>query len=100
MNKNLDPDKSELTTDDQEVEKALRPKAIDDFMGQPKIVDNLFVFIEAAKQRSESLDHVLLHGPPGLGKTTLSHIVANEMNVNIKITSGPVLEKPGDLAGL
>ena len=75
---------------------ALRPKAIDDFMGQPKIVDNLFVFIEAAKQRTEALDHVLLHGPPGLGKTTLSYIIANEMNVNIKITSGPVMEKPGD----
>ena len=99
MNPNLDPDK-ELSTEDQEVERALRPKAIDDFMGQPKIVDNLFVFIEAAKKRSESLDHVLLHGPPGLGKTTLSYIIANEMNVNIKVTSGPVLEKPGDLAGL
>jgi len=99
MNPNLDPDK-ELSTEEQEVERALRPKAIDDFMGQPKIVDNLFVFIEAAKKRSESLDHVLLHGPPGLGKTTLSYIIANEMNVNIKVTSGPVLEKPGDLAGL
>jgi Holliday junction DNA helicase RuvB len=69
-------------------------------MGQPKIVDNLFVFIKAAKQRNEALDHVLLHGPPGLGKTTLSYIIANEMNVNIKITSGPVMEKAGDLAGL
>ncbi len=100
MNENLDPDKSNLTDAELEVEKALRPKELDDFMGQPKIIDNLFVFIEAARQRNEALDHVLLHGPPGLGKTTLSYIVANEMKVNIKITSGPVLEKPGDLAGL
>jgi len=100
MNKNLDPDKENLSGSEIEVERALRPKAIDDFMGQPQIVDNLFVFIAAAKQRNEALDHVLLHGPPGLGKTTLSHIVASEMSVNIKITSGPVLEKPGDLAGL
>ncbi len=100
MNNNLDADKEQLSPEELEVEKTLRPKAIDDFMGQPKIVDNLFVFIEAARQRSESLDHVLLHGPPGLGKTTLSYIIANEMGVNIKITSGPVMEKPGDLAGL
>src|ERR1700731_4208174 len=100
MNKNLDPDKEQLDPEEIEVEKALRPKVIDDFMGQPKIVDNLFIFIAAARQRAEALDHVLLHGPPGLGKTTLSYIIANEMNVNIKITSGPVMEKPGDLAGL
>ncbi len=99
-NPNLDADKENLSSTDAEVEKALRPKALDDFMGQPGIIDNLFVFIEAAKKRGEALDHVLLHGPPGLGKTTLSHIVANEMKVNMKITSGPVLEKPGDLAGL
>lgn len=100
MNPNLDADKDNLNKSDVEVEKALRPRALDDFMGQPGIIDNLFVFIEAAQKRSEALDHVLLHGPPGLGKTTLSHIVANEMKVNLKITSGPVLEKPGDLAGL
>jgi Holliday junction DNA helicase RuvB len=100
MNRNIDPDKEHLSTDELEVEKALRPKALDDFMGQPKTIDNLFVFIEAARKRSEALDHVLLHGPPGLGKTTLSHIIANEMKVNMKVTSGPVLEKPGDLAGL
>lgn len=100
MNDNLNPDKDHLTPAEAEIEKALRPRALDDFMGQPRIIDNLFVFIEAAKRRNEALDHVLLHGPPGLGKTTLSLIVASEMNVNIKITSGPVLEKPGDLAGL
>lgn len=100
MNPNLDPDKEKFSPEDSEVEKALRPRSISDFQGQPQIIDNLFVFIEAAKRRGEALDHVLLHGPPGLGKTTLSHIVANEMGVNMKITSGPVLEKPGDLAGL
>jgi Holliday junction DNA helicase RuvB len=82
------------------VEKALRPKLLDEFSGQPKIVENLQVFIQAAKQRGEALDHLLLHGPPGLGKTTLSHIVANELGASMKMTSGPVLEKPGDLAGL
>lgn len=100
MNLNIDPDKSNLSPEEVEAERALRPKALDDFIGQPKTIDNLFVFIEAAKRRNEALDHVLLHGPPGLGKTTLSYIVANEMQVNIKVTSGPVLEKPGDLAGL
>jgi Holliday junction DNA helicase RuvB len=82
------------------VEKALRPKMLDEFSGQRKIVENLQVFIQAARQRGEALDHVLLHGPPGLGKTTLSHIIANELEVSLKMTSGPVLEKPGDLAGL
>lgn len=100
MNSNLDPTSGNLNKEEQEIDKALRPKALDDFMGQPKVIDNLFVFIEAAKRRSEALDHVLLHGPPGLGKTTLSHIISTEMNVNMKVTSGPVLEKPGDLAGL
>jgi len=82
------------------IEKALRPKLLDDFNGQQKIVDNLQIFIQAAKQRGDALDHVLLHGPPGLGKTTLSHIVANELEASMKMTSGPVMEKPGDLAGI
>ncbi|MCE7923473.1 MAG: Holliday junction branch migration DNA helicase RuvB [Haliscomenobacteraceae bacterium CHB4] len=82
------------------VEKALRPKLLDEFSGQRKIVENLQVFIQAAKQRGEALDHLLLHGPPGLGKTTLSHIVSNELGASLKMSSGPVLEKPGDLAGL
>jgi holliday junction DNA helicase RuvB len=89
-----------LTPEDRQIEKALRPKYLDDFKGQPKIVDNLKVFIEAARQRSEALDHVLLHGPPGLGKTTLSYIISAELGTNLRMTSGPVLEKPGDLAGL
>ncbi|MCR9011389.1 Holliday junction branch migration DNA helicase RuvB [Gabonibacter chumensis] len=85
---------------EKELEKALRPLTFRDFQGQKKIVDNLEIFVQAAKMRDESLDHVLLHGPPGLGKTTLSAIIANELGVGIKITSGPVLDKPGDLAGL
>ncbi len=99
MNPNLEPNKS-ASAGEQEVERALRPRQIAEFTGQPQIIENLFVFIGAAKMRGEALDHVLLHGPPGLGKTTLSHIIANEMGVGIKVTSGPVLEKPGDLAGL
>ena len=100
MNENLDATGDYLTNTEKEIEKVLRPVAFDDFAGQKKVVENLKVFVEAAKLREESLDHVLLHGPPGLGKTTLSHIIANELNVGIKISSGPVLDKPGDLAGL
>ncbi|MDE6786165.1 MAG: Holliday junction branch migration DNA helicase RuvB [Muribaculaceae bacterium] len=85
---------------DRDIEKALRPLSFDDFAGQDKIVANLRVFVQAARMRGEALDHTLLHGPPGLGKTTLSNIVANELNVGFKVTSGPVLDKPGDLAGI
>ena len=88
------------TQTDREYENALRPLSFDDFSGQHKVVDNLRVFVEAARLRGEPLDHTLLHGPPGLGKTTLSNIIANELGVGFKITSGPVLDKPGDLAGL
>jgi len=100
MNENLDPRGDHLSQAELEIEKVLRPAEFKDFSGQAKVVDNLKVFVEAAKQRDEALDHVLLHGPPGLGKTTLSHIIANELGVNIKVTSGPVIDKPGDLAGL
>ncbi|MBL7870079.1 MAG: Holliday junction branch migration DNA helicase RuvB [Cyclobacteriaceae bacterium] len=89
-----------LSAAEKEIEKALRPLTFSDFTGQQKIVDNIKVFVQAAKQRAEALDHVLLHGPPGLGKTTLSFIIANELESHIKITSGPVLDKPSDLAGL
>ena len=99
-NPNLDPSQEHLSTEERQVEKVLRPRELQDFSGQPKIVENLKVFIQAAKLRGEALDHVLLHGPPGLGKTTLSHIIANEMGATLKLTSGPVLEKAGDLAGL
>ena len=100
MNDNLDANADNLTPSDKEVERALRPVEFDDFSGQESVVDNLRVFVQAAKQRQESLDHVLLHGPPGLGKSTLAHIIANDLGVNLKVTSGPVLDKPGDLAGL
>jgi len=90
----------EETPGEKEFEKALRPLSFGDFAGQDKVVENIKVFVQAAKQRNEPLDHVLLHGPPGLGKTTLSHIIANELQSSLKITSGPVLDKPSDLAGL
>ncbi len=96
----LSPDGEGMEPEEVEFEKALRPLSFDDFTGQNKVVENIKVFVMAAKQRAEPLDHVLLHGPPGLGKTTLSHIIANELGSNIKVTSGPVMDKPGDLAGL
>jgi Holliday junction DNA helicase RuvB len=99
-NLNLNNDKSALTPADKEFENNIRPAAIEEFSGQPQLIENLRIFIKAAKMRGEALDHILFHGPPGLGKTTLSRIVANELGVNIKETSGPVIEKPGDLAGL
>jgi Holliday junction DNA helicase RuvB len=99
-NQNLNTEKTSLSAADKEFENNIRPAHISDFAGQDQIIDNLKIFIKAAKMRNEALDHILFHGPPGLGKTTLSRIVANELGVNIKETSGPVIEKPGDLAGL
>lgn len=100
MNENLDPTGESFSPEEMDIERALRPLDFEDFAGQDQVLDNLKVFVEAANQRGEALDHTLFHGPPGLGKTTLAHIVANELQVNIKVTSGPVLDKPGDLAGL
>ena len=100
MNQNLDPTNENLSSEEQDIEKVLRPLNFDDFSGQEQVLENLQVFVKAAVEREEALDHTLFHGPPGLGKTTLAYILANELNVGIKVTSGPVLDKPGDLAGL
>ncbi len=100
MEENFETHNRALNEQDREYEKRLRPLSFIDFRGQHKTVENLKVFVQAARQRNEALDHVLLHGPPGLGKTTLAHIISNEMQVNLKVTSGPVLDKPGDLAGI
>ena len=100
MNDNLDPTGANYNNEELEFDKALRPLSFDDFAGQNHILNNLKIFVEASNQRSDALDHTLFHGPPGLGKTTLAHILANELGVNLKVSSGPVLDKPGDLAGL
>ena len=100
MNENLDPSNENFTNEDLEIDKALRPLSFSDFRGQNQVIENLKVFVEASNLRSDALDHTLLHGPPGLGKTTLANILANELGVSIKVSSGPVIDKPGDLAGL
>jgi Holliday junction DNA helicase RuvB len=100
MEDNLNFRKSDFSVTDKEFERQLRPLSFSDFKGQKQVIENLIVFVTAAKQRGESLDHVLLNGPPGLGKTTLASIISNELKVNLRVTSGPVLDKPGDLAGL
>ena len=100
MNDNLNPSKQRLSAAEKEFERAIRPADFSNFYGQEQVIENIIVFVQAAKARKEALDHVLLHGPPGLGKTTLSHIIANEMGVNVRVTSGPVIDKPGELAGL
>lgn len=100
MNEHLDPTSENFSKEEVDIERALRPLSFNDFAGQEKVLENLSVFVQAANMRNDALDHTLLHGPPGLGKTTLAHILANELGVGIKVTSGPVLDKPGDLAGL
>ncbi|MEZ4810425.1 MAG: Holliday junction branch migration DNA helicase RuvB [Allomuricauda sp.] len=100
MNEHLDPTADNFSQEELDIERALRPITFDDFTGQAQVLENLKVFVQAANLRGEALDHTLFHGPPGLGKTTLAHILANELGVGIKVTSGPVLDKPGDLAGL
>ena len=100
MNENLDPTDENFSPEELDVEKQLRPLSFDDFTGQDQVLENLQIFVQAANGRNEALDHTLFHGPPGLGKTTLAYILANELEVGIKVTSGPVLDKPGDLAGL
>lgn len=100
MNENLDPTNENFSSEELDVERKLRPLSFDDFTGQEQVLENLQIFVQAANGREEALDHTLFHGPPGLGKTTLAHILASELNVGIKVTSGPVLDKPGDLAGL
>jgi Holliday junction DNA helicase RuvB len=100
MNEHLDPTGENFSSEELDIDRALRPLSFDDFAGQDQILENLKIFVEAANQRGEALDHTLFHGPPGLGKTTLAHILANELQVGIKVTSGPVIDKPGDLAGL
>ena len=100
MNENLNPTNEDFSPEEQEIERALRPLSFDDFAGQDQILENLKIFVEASNKRGDALDHTLFHGPPGLGKTTLAHILADELGVGVKVTSGPVIDKPGDLAGL
>ncbi|MFD0861003.1 Holliday junction branch migration DNA helicase RuvB [Sungkyunkwania multivorans] len=100
MNENLDPTNEQFSSEELDIERALRPLSFEDFAGQEQVLENLKIFVQAANLRDDALDHTLFHGPPGLGKTTLAHILANELGVGIKVTSGPVLDKPGDLAGL